>query len=52
MMGKETGTSVVLNTSFNAPGEPIVCSPRDALRTFNSMALDSLIIGDFLLEKG
>lgn len=46
-----TGVPVLLNTSFNVKGEPIVCSPRDALRTFWSTGLDALAIGPFLLIK-
>lgn len=46
-----TGIPVLLNTSFNIKGEPIVCSPRDALRTFWSTGLDALAIGSFLLIK-
>jgi carbamoyltransferase len=46
-----TGVPVLLNTSFNVKGEPIVCSPRDALRTFWSTGLDALAIGPFILEK-
>jgi carbamoyltransferase len=46
-----TGDPVLLNTSFNVKGEPIVCSPRDALRTFWSTGLDALAIGSFLLVK-
>lgn len=46
-----TGVGVLLNTSFNIKGEPIVCSPRDALRTFWSTGLDALAIGSFLLLK-
>jgi carbamoyltransferase len=46
-----TGVPVLLNTSFNVKGEAIVCSPRDALRTFWSTGLDALAIGSFLLEK-
>ena len=49
---KLTGVPVVLNTSFNLNGEPIVCSPLDALRTFYSSGLDVLIIGNYLVEKG
>ena len=47
-----TGIPVVLNTSFNLNGEPIVCSPQDALRTFFSSGLDALIMGNCLVEKG
>ena len=46
-----TGVPVVLNTSFNLKGEPIVCSPQDALRTFYSSGLDALVLGDFLIKK-
>jgi carbamoyltransferase len=46
-----TGVPVVLNTSFNLKGEPVVCSPQDAIRTFFTSGLDALIMGDFLLEK-
>lgn len=46
-----TGVPVVLNTSFNLNGEPIVCSPKDAIRTFYSCGLDYLAIGNFLITK-
>lgn len=46
-----TGVPVLVNTSFNTRGEPIVCSPRDAIECFWSSPLDALIIGPFLLEK-
>jgi carbamoyltransferase len=46
-----TGIPVLLNTSFNIKGEPIVCSPRDALRTFWSTGLGAMAIGSFLLVK-
>ncbi|MFL6674831.1 MAG: carbamoyltransferase [Massilia sp.] len=49
--GARTGVPVLVNTSFNARGEPIVCSPRDALATFCTTPLDALAIGPFLLEK-
>lgn len=48
---KQTGHPMALNTSFNDKNEPIVCSPKDALRCFFSTGLDALAIGDFLLEK-
>jgi carbamoyltransferase len=48
---ERTGIPIVLNTSFNIKGEAIVCSPRDALRTFWTTGLDALAIGSFLLEK-
>ena len=46
-----TDVPVLLNTSFNIRGEPMVCSVQDALRTFFSTGLDALAIGPFLLEK-
>jgi carbamoyltransferase len=46
-----TGVPVVLNTSFNLRGEPIVSSPTDAIRTFFSSGLDALVIGSFVVEK-
>ncbi|MFQ5525035.1 MAG: carbamoyltransferase [Thermoanaerobaculia bacterium] len=48
---KRTGVPVLLNTSFNIKGEAIVCSPRDAFRTFWSTGIDALAIGAFLIEK-
>lgn len=48
---KITKVPVVLNTSFNVKGEPIVCSPIDAIRTFYSCGLDALIIGNYLVRK-
>lgn len=47
----ETGVPVVLNTSFNTSGEPIVQSPEDALRTFFTSGLNALILGNYLIEK-
>lgn len=49
--GKRTGVPVLLNTSFNDRDEPIVCSPKDALRTFLKTDLDALAIGPFLVTK-
>lgn len=48
---RRTGVPVLVNTSFNTRGEPIVCTPRDALASFCTTALDALAIGNFLLEK-
>ena len=45
------GTPLVLNTSFNLKGEPIVCSPRDAVQTFYTSGLDDLVIGNFSISK-
>lgn len=49
--GQCTGVPVVMNTSFNLRGEPIVCSPTDAIRTFFSSGMDALVIGNFVVEK-
>ena len=48
---RRTGVPGVLNTSFNVKGEPIVCSPTDAVRCFYGTGMDALAIGNFLLEK-
>ena len=48
---KLTGESLLLNTSFNVMGEPIVMHPREAIRCFYDNGLDCLILGNFVLEK-
>ncbi|MEK7600438.1 MAG: carbamoyltransferase C-terminal domain-containing protein [Patescibacteria group bacterium] len=48
---QRTGVPVVLNTSFNIRGEPIVCTPADAIRCFYSTGMDALILDRFLLKK-
>ena len=48
---KITGTPVVLNTSFNDMGQPIVMTPKDAIESFKKMRLDCLILGNCLLHK-
>ncbi|RIK89494.1 MAG: carbamoyltransferase [Burkholderiales bacterium] len=48
---QRTGVPVLINTSFNTRGEPIVCSPRDAVECFWTSPLDALVIGSFLLRK-
>jgi carbamoyltransferase len=48
---RRTGVPVLVNTSFNTRGEPIVCSPRDAVESFWTSPLDALAIGSFLLQK-
>lgn len=45
-----TGIPVVINTSFNVKGEPIVCTPKDAIRSSKEMNLDYLAIGDFIVK--
>jgi carbamoyltransferase len=46
-----TGVPIVLNTSFNRAGEPIVCTPSDAVRSFASSGLDALVIGPFIVTR-
>jgi carbamoyltransferase len=46
-----TGVPVLVNTSFNTRGEPIVCTPRDAIECFWTSPFDALIINSFILEK-
>jgi len=48
---KISGCAVIINTSFNIRGEPIVCSPEDALRCFLRTDMDYLVIGNFILDK-
>ena len=48
---KESGIPVLLNTSMNIKGEPMVCSPKEALNTFFSTGIDYLAIGNFLVSK-
>ncbi|HEV2690313.1 MAG TPA: carbamoyltransferase C-terminal domain-containing protein [Bryobacteraceae bacterium] len=49
--GKTTGLPVLYNTSFNLFSDPLVCNPRDAVRSFYSSGIDALFVGNFLLEK-
>ncbi|MFL6351524.1 MAG: carbamoyltransferase C-terminal domain-containing protein [Bryobacteraceae bacterium] len=49
--GEMTGLPVVYNTSFNLFGDPLVCTPRDAVRSFYSSGIDALFVGRFYLEK-
>ncbi|MBX4189730.1 carbamoyltransferase [Candidatus Parcubacteria bacterium] len=48
---KKTGCPVIVNTSFNVRGEPIVCTPEDAYRCFMRTHMDYLILGNFILNK-
>jgi carbamoyltransferase len=48
---RRTGVPVLINTSFNTLGKPIVCSPRDAIECFWTSPFDALIIGSFVIEK-
>ncbi len=48
---EQTGCAVLVNTSFNVRGEPIVCTPEDAYRCFMRTEMDYLVIENFILEK-
>ena len=51
LFGEPTGVPIILNTSFNLKGEPIVNTPREAFRTFSLSGMDSLIFDHYLIEK-
>lgn len=46
-----TGYGIIINTSFNRRGEPIVCTPEDALRCFMNSEIDILVLNDFVIDK-
>jgi carbamoyltransferase len=48
---KRTGCSVLINTSFNVRGEPIVCDPKDAIKCFLGTNLDILVMNNFIIYK-
>jgi carbamoyltransferase len=49
--GKATGVPILLNTSFNVRGEPVVNTPENALNTFANSGIDTLVMGDFIVDK-
>ena len=49
--GQATGVPVILNTSFNLKGEPIVNTPQEAFNTFSRSEMDVLVLGDYVVEK-
>ncbi len=49
--GEKTGVPVLVNTSFNLFGEPIVCTPREAVRSFYCSGIDALVINRFIIQK-
>ena len=49
--GKKTGCPVIVNTSFNVRGEPIVCSPEDSYRCFMRTEMDYLVLENYILDK-
>jgi carbamoyltransferase len=48
---RKTGCPILVNTSFNVRGEPIVCTPQDAYRCFNATEMDVLVLDNFVIEK-
>ncbi len=48
---EKTGCAVIVNTSFNVRGEPIVCTPQDAYRCFMRTDMDYLVLGNFIIDK-
>jgi carbamoyltransferase len=50
-MKKNTGLGVVLNTSFNLHGEPIVCTPEEALKTFACTDINFMVMNNYLMSK-
>ncbi|MFH1865892.1 MAG: carbamoyltransferase C-terminal domain-containing protein, partial [Candidatus Eisenbacteria bacterium] len=48
---KKNGCAVIINTSFNVRGEPIVCSPHDAYMCFMRTEMDYLVLGNYLVDK-
>jgi carbamoyltransferase len=51
LFGEATGVPIMLNTSFNLRGEPIVASPADAWKTFTRSGLDLLVMENFVVRK-
>jgi len=49
--GQATGVPVILNTSFNLKGEPIVTTPANAFNTYMKSEMDGLVLENFVLEK-
>lgn len=49
-VGRMTGVSVIIDTSFNIAGKPIVCSPEDAFRCYSTTGIDYLVMGNYITE--
>ena len=47
----EAGLPILLNTSFNVKGQPIICTPTEAIDTFLAAHLDALVLGDFMVTR-
>jgi carbamoyltransferase len=50
-VGRTTGREMVLNTSFNVKGQPIVNTPSEAIDTYLNTGMDCLFVGDWLIER-
>ena len=48
---KYSSIPILLNTSFNVMGEPIVCTPQDAIKTFKASGIDILVINNYIIKK-
>jgi carbamoyltransferase len=48
---QKSGYGLLVNTSFNVRGEPIVCTPEDAFKCFMNTEMDYLVIGNYILDK-
>jgi carbamoyltransferase len=48
---RQTGCGVMINTSFNIRGEPIVCTPQDAFKCLQATEMDILVVENFILRK-
>ena len=46
-----TNVPMLVNTSFNVAGEPVVCTPQDAIKTFFTSGLDILVLGNYIIKK-
>ena len=46
-----TGIPIIINTSFNLRGEPIVCTPEDAIDFFQRSKMDCLVLGNYVIER-
>jgi len=49
---EKTGCPILVNTSFNIRGEPIICTPTDAFKCFMGTEMDFLVVGNYVLYKG
>jgi carbamoyltransferase len=48
---KKSGVPVILNTSFNVQGEPVVCTPEDAIKCFLGTEIDVLVLGSYIIDS-